>query len=89
MHQPWNHADDITHMFKDDRVTANSVTEALRKSLDEARTLAPDVSIVSVEVTIHPESYRQLALDLAFAETVSRVGLCRVLKYSIDILSQI
>jgi beta-lactamase superfamily II metal-dependent hydrolase len=39
MHQPWNHADDITHMFKDDRVTANSVTEALRKSLDEARTL--------------------------------------------------
>lgn len=39
MHQPWNHTDDIAKMFKDGRVTDNSVREALRKSLDEARTL--------------------------------------------------
>lgn len=39
MHQPWNHTDDIAKMFKDGRVTDNSVTEALRKSLDEARSL--------------------------------------------------
>lgn len=39
MHQPWNHTDDIAKMFKDGRVTDNSVSEALRKSLDEAKTL--------------------------------------------------
>jgi len=39
MHQPWNHTDDIARMFKDGRVTDNSVREALRKSLDEARAL--------------------------------------------------
>jgi len=39
MHQPWNHTDDIAKMFKDGRVTDNSVTETLRKSLDEARSL--------------------------------------------------
>lgn len=39
MHQPWNHTDDIAKMFKDGRVTDNSVTEALRKSLDNARAL--------------------------------------------------
>lgn len=39
MHQPWNHTDDIAKLFKDGRVTDNSVTETLRKSLDEARSL--------------------------------------------------
>lgn len=39
MHQPWNHTDDIAKMFKDGRITDNSVREALRKSLDEARAL--------------------------------------------------
>jgi beta-lactamase superfamily II metal-dependent hydrolase len=39
MHRPWNHTDDIAKMFSDGRVTDNSVGEALRKSLDEARTL--------------------------------------------------
>jgi len=39
MHRPWNHTDDIAKMFADGRVTDKSVREALRKSLDEARTL--------------------------------------------------
>lgn len=36
MHQPWNHTGDISKMFKDGRVTDNSVKEALKKSLDDA-----------------------------------------------------
>ena len=39
MHQPWKHTNDIAKMFVDGRVTDQSVREALRKSLDEARTL--------------------------------------------------
>lgn len=39
MHRPWNHTEDIAKMFKDGRVTDYSVREALRKSLEEARTL--------------------------------------------------
>jgi len=39
MHQPWNHTDDIAKMFANGRVTDEGVREALRKSLDEARTL--------------------------------------------------
>ncbi len=39
MHQPWNHTDDIAKMFKDGRVSDNRVEEALRKSLDNARSL--------------------------------------------------
>lgn len=39
MHQPWDHTDDIARMFKDGRVTDNSVREALQKSLESAREL--------------------------------------------------
>ncbi len=39
MHQPWNHTDDIAKMFKNGRVSDDSVEEALRKSLDNARSL--------------------------------------------------
>src|SRR5579872_7372849 len=39
MHQPWNHTNDIAKMFTDGRVTDQGITEALRKSLDEARVL--------------------------------------------------
>jgi len=39
MHLPWNHTDDIANMFKDGRVTDNSVKDSLRKSLDNARSL--------------------------------------------------
>jgi beta-lactamase superfamily II metal-dependent hydrolase len=39
MHQPWNHTDDIARMFKDGRVTDDSVRKALRRSLDTARGL--------------------------------------------------
>ena len=39
MHRPWNHTQDIAKMFVDGRVTDQGVREALRKSLDEARTL--------------------------------------------------
>lgn len=39
MHQPWNHTGDIANMFQDGRVTDNSVREALRRSLDNARNL--------------------------------------------------
>lgn len=52
MHQPWNHTADIAKMFVDGRVTDKSVREALRKSLDEARSLeriAQDRKIPIVE----------------------------------------
>lgn len=39
MHQPWNHTDDIARMFKDGRVTDETVRRALRRSLDTARGL--------------------------------------------------
>ncbi len=39
MHQPWNHTDDIARMFKDGRVTDETVRKALRRSLDTARGL--------------------------------------------------
>lgn len=39
MHRPWNHTDDIARMLQDGRVTDNSVREALRRALEEARTL--------------------------------------------------
>lgn len=39
MHQPWNHTEDIAKMFQHGRVTDTSVSEALRKSLDDARAL--------------------------------------------------
>lgn len=39
MHLPWNHTDDIARMFKDGRVTDNSVRDALKRSLQSARDL--------------------------------------------------
>ena len=39
MHQPWKHTDDIARLFKDGRVTDQSVGEHLRRSLDSARGL--------------------------------------------------
>lgn len=39
MHLPWNHTQDTSHLFEDDRVTDESVKRALRKSLDTARNL--------------------------------------------------
>ena len=39
MHRPWNHTDDIAKMFKDGRVTDKGVSESLRKSLDNGRSL--------------------------------------------------
>ena len=39
IHQPWNHTEDISKMFKDGRVTDMSVREAIRKSLDAARSV--------------------------------------------------
>lgn len=39
MHRPWNHTEDIAKMFVDGRVTDASVTESLRKSLEDARSL--------------------------------------------------
>lgn len=39
MHLPWKHSDEIDHLFKDPRVSADSVKVALRKSLDAAREL--------------------------------------------------
>ena len=39
MHQPWNHTQDISHLFEDSRVTDEGVKKALRSSLENARTL--------------------------------------------------
>jgi beta-lactamase superfamily II metal-dependent hydrolase len=39
MHLPWNHTDGISEMFRDGRVTDDSVEEKLREALDNARDL--------------------------------------------------
>lgn len=39
MHLPWQHTDDIASMFKDGKVTNDSISERLRKALDDARNL--------------------------------------------------
>lgn len=36
MHQPWNHTEDMAKLFKDGRVTDNSISERLQKSLNDA-----------------------------------------------------
>lgn len=39
MHLPWEHTEDIARLFRDGRVTDNSVRESLRRSLEDARSL--------------------------------------------------
>jgi beta-lactamase superfamily II metal-dependent hydrolase len=39
MHRPWEHTSDISDVFRDGRVTDESVAEALRHALDDAREL--------------------------------------------------
>ena len=39
MHQPWNHAEDIAHLFGDDRVTHTGLEERAWRSLENAREL--------------------------------------------------
>lgn len=39
MHLPWNHTQNTSHLFEDDRVTDESVKRALRESLETARNL--------------------------------------------------
>ena len=39
MHQPWNHAEDITHLFDDDRVTHTGIEERAWRSLENVREL--------------------------------------------------
>jgi beta-lactamase superfamily II metal-dependent hydrolase len=39
MHQPWNHAEDIRHLFDDSRVTPPGLEERAWKSLSDAREL--------------------------------------------------
>lgn len=63
MHLPWNHTDDIAKMFKHGRVTDDSVEEALRKSLDNARSLeelakAKKIPIVEPFTGVHAANQR-------------------------------
>jgi beta-lactamase superfamily II metal-dependent hydrolase len=39
MHQPWNHAEDIAHLFDDNRVTHTGLEERAWRSLENAREL--------------------------------------------------
>jgi len=39
MHQPWNHAEDIRHLFDDDRVTPSGLEERAWRALENAREL--------------------------------------------------
>lgn len=39
MHLPWNHTQDTSHLFEDDRVTDEGVKRALRESIENARNL--------------------------------------------------
>jgi beta-lactamase superfamily II metal-dependent hydrolase len=40
MHLPWQHAENIDNLFKDPRITANSIMSRFKKSLDNAHELA-------------------------------------------------
>ncbi|MCS6785223.1 MAG: MBL fold metallo-hydrolase, partial [Candidatus Caldarchaeum sp.] len=39
MHQPWNHAEDIRHLFDDERVTPSGIEERAWRALQDAREL--------------------------------------------------
>jgi hypothetical protein len=39
MHQPWNHAEDIRHLFDDERVTPSGIEERVWRALQDAREL--------------------------------------------------
>jgi beta-lactamase superfamily II metal-dependent hydrolase len=39
MHQPWNHAEEIQHLFDDDRVTPSGIEERVWRALQDAREL--------------------------------------------------
>src|SRR4051794_32201070 len=39
MHQPWNHAEDIRHLFDDDRVTPSGLEDRTWRALENAREL--------------------------------------------------
>ena len=63
IHRPWEHTDDIARMFRDGRVTDNSVREHLRKSLDSARSL--ESLALSKGITM-VEPFEGLSLDGVF-----------------------
>jgi beta-lactamase superfamily II metal-dependent hydrolase len=64
MHQPWFHTDDIAKMFKDGRVTDNSVAAGIRKSLEDVRSLETIANRKRVPI-VEPFTGVQLGLDEA------------------------
>lgn len=51
MHLPWNHTQDTSRLFEDDRVTDESVKKALKRSLDTARNLEKLARQKSIKIT--------------------------------------
>ena len=51
MHLPWDHTDDIASLFKDGRVTDDSVSDHLRLSLEGARSLEDLARSKGIEIT--------------------------------------
>jgi beta-lactamase superfamily II metal-dependent hydrolase len=51
MHLPWNHTQDTSHLFEDDRVTDESVKRALRESLETARSLEKLAKKKGIKIT--------------------------------------
>lgn len=51
MHLPWEHTDEIARMFKDGRVTDNSVRESLRKSLSVAHEVQEIATKRAIRIT--------------------------------------
>lgn len=50
MHQPWNHAEDIRHLFDDERVTPSGIEERVWRALQDARELEKIATRNGIEI---------------------------------------
>ena len=79
MHLPWEHSDDIHHLFHDGRITSGSLSERMRAALQNAKDLAAiakrkDIPIVEpfagVGGTLLGGTVRVLGPDLAYYQSL-------------------
>ena len=65
MHLPWNHTQNTSHLFEDDRVTDESVKRAFRESLETARNLEKLADKKGVNVVNHSGELQALIMSCA------------------------
>jgi beta-lactamase superfamily II metal-dependent hydrolase len=60
MHQPWNHAEEIQHLFDDDRVTPSGIEERVWRALQDVRELEKIATKKGIKI-IEPFSDNRVA----------------------------